>query len=126
VRCQNTHLVRFENFWSSEATSVVYLVEPDDILNKMVYAYTNPSAANLVDTVEEWPGVTTFEATLSGGSISASRPKHFFRDDSGMPDVVDLPIGLRDTTRGQTKKARPATPRSRPGHAQRGSVRQTC
>jgi hypothetical protein len=46
----------------------------------------------LVDTVEEWPGVTTFDATLSGGHITATRPKHFFRDNSGMPDVVSLPI----------------------------------
>jgi len=92
ARCQNAHLGRFENFWSSEATSVVQLVEPDDILNKMVYAYTNPVAADLVDTVEDWPGVTTFQATLSGGVITATRPKHFFRDDSGMPEVVTLPI----------------------------------
>jgi putative heme iron utilization protein len=25
----------------------------------MTYAFTNPTAADLVDTVEEWPGVTT-------------------------------------------------------------------
>jgi len=58
----------------------------------MVYAFTNPTAADLVDAVEEWPGVTTFQATLSGGTLTATRPKHFFRDDSGMPDVVTLPI----------------------------------
>jgi putative transposase len=28
ARCQNAHLGRFENFWSSEPTSVVHLVEP--------------------------------------------------------------------------------------------------
>jgi hypothetical protein len=92
ARCQNAHLGRFENFWSSEPTSVVHLVEPDDILSKMTYAFTNPTAADLVDTVEEWPGVTTFQATLSGGPITATRPKHFFRDDSGMPEVVSLQI----------------------------------
>jgi hypothetical protein len=92
ARCQNVYLGRFEGFWSSEAASVVHLVEPDDILNKMTYAFTNPTAADLVDTVEEWPGMTTFHATLSGGHITATRPKHFFRDDSGMPEVVTLPI----------------------------------
>ena len=92
ARCQNAHLGRFENFWSSEATSVVRLVEPDDIVNKMVYAFTNPTAADLVDAVEDWPGVTTFQASLSGGTLTATRPKHFFRDDSSMPDVVTLPI----------------------------------
>ncbi len=92
ARCQNAHLGRFEGFWSSEPTSVVHLVEPNDILEKMTYAFTNPTAANLVDTVEEWPGVTTFEATLSGGHITAVRPKHFFRDDGDMPEVVSLDI----------------------------------
>ena len=92
ARCQNAYLGRFENFWSSEPTSVVHLVEPNDILDKMTYAFTNPTAANLVDSVEEWPGVTTFHATLSGGHITATRPKHFFTDDGQMPEVVSLPI----------------------------------
>ena len=92
ARCQNAHLGRFENFWSSEPTSVVHLVEPNDLLDKMIYAFTNPTAADLVDTVEEWPGVTTLPATLSGGHITATRPKHFFRDDGQMPEVVSLPI----------------------------------
>jgi hypothetical protein len=34
----------------------------------------------------------TFEATLSGGHITATRPKHFFRDNSGMPEIVSLPM----------------------------------
>jgi hypothetical protein len=51
--CQNAHLGRFENFWSSDPTSVVQLVEPNDILEKMVYACANPATADLVDTAEE-------------------------------------------------------------------------
>jgi REP element-mobilizing transposase RayT len=92
ARCQNAHLGRFENFWSSEPTSVVRLVEPDDVLDKMVYAFTNPVVADLVSQAEDWPGVTSFQATLSGRSLFAARPKHFFRDDGDMPDVVSIPI----------------------------------
>jgi hypothetical protein len=92
ARCQNAHLGRFENFWSSEPTSVVHLAEPNDILDKMTYAFTNPAAADLVDAVEDWPGVTTFKATLSGGHITATRPKHFFGCDGQMLEVVSLPI----------------------------------
>ena len=92
ARCQNAYLGRFENFWSSEPTSVVRLVEPNDVLDKMIYAFTNPAAADLVNTIEEWPGVTTFQAVLSGGHLTASRPKYFFRDDSGMPEVVSLDL----------------------------------
>jgi putative transposase len=38
ARCQNAHLGRFEAFWSSEPTSVVRLVEPDDVLDKNDHA----------------------------------------------------------------------------------------
>jgi hypothetical protein len=58
----------------------------------MIYAFTNPAAADLVNTLEEWPGVATFQATLSGGHITATRPKHFFRDDGDMPEAVSLTI----------------------------------
>jgi hypothetical protein len=53
------------------------------------------------------PGVTTFQATISGGHITATRPKHFFRDDGDMPEVVSLaiarPHGFQD--HGQTEWA---------------------
>ncbi len=92
ARCQNAHLGRFENFWSSEPTSVVRLLEPADVLDKMVYAYTNPTTADLVDTAAEWPGVSTLAATLTGGELTARRPAHFFRDDGSMPETVTVKI----------------------------------
>jgi len=120
ARCQNAHLGRFENFWSSEPTSVVRLVERDDILNKMIYAFTNPTASDLVDTIEEWPGVATLQASIEGGAITATRPKHFFRDDSGMPEVVSLklarPRGFEAL--GQSEWARLITERIRSKEAE--------
>jgi REP element-mobilizing transposase RayT len=92
ARCQNAHLGRFENFWSSEPTSVVRLLEPVDVLDKMVYAYANPAVADLVETADEWPGVTTYSATLSAIELTATRPAHFFRDDGSMPETVTLKI----------------------------------
>ena len=92
ARCQNAHLGRFENFWSSEPTSVVRLVEPNDVLDKMVYAFSNPAAADLVDAIEDWPGVSSFRATTSATSLTAARPRHFFRNDGSMPEAVTLPI----------------------------------
>jgi REP element-mobilizing transposase RayT len=83
ARCQNALLGRFESFWSSEPTSVVRLVEPNDILDKMVYAFTNPASADLVDRIEDWPGATSFQATLSGGEFVATPPAHFV--NAGIP-----------------------------------------
>mgnify|MGYP001769584158 CR=1 FL=1 len=92
ARCQNAHLGRFENFWSSEPTSVVRLLEPHDILDKMVYAYANPPVADLVDTAEDWPGVSTLQATLIDGELTATRPAFFFREDGKLPETITLKI----------------------------------
>ena len=92
ARCQNAHLGRFENFWSSEPTSVVRLVEANDVLEKMVYAYANPAAADLADATEEWPGVNSFQAALTTGRLLATRPTWFFRSEGQQPELVSLPV----------------------------------
>ena len=53
AKSQNALRGRFENFWSSEQTSVVRLVEPNDVIDKMLYALTNPVKDPLVDHVWE-------------------------------------------------------------------------
>lgn len=92
ARCQNVHLGRFEGFWSSEPTSVVRLLEPNDVLDKMVYAYANPAAADLVDTAEDWPGVNSYSAALTTGMLSATRPEYFFRAAGQQPERVAVPL----------------------------------
>ena len=42
AKCQNALRGRWENFWSSEQTSVVRLVDPNDVIDKMTYALSNP------------------------------------------------------------------------------------
>jgi hypothetical protein len=102
ARCQNAHLGRFEAFWSSDATSVVRLVDPEDVLAKMVYAYVNPCAADLVDTAQEWPGVSSFEPAFSTGRMTATRPSFFFRCDGAQPESISVticrPRGFADQT----------------------------
>ncbi len=90
AKCQNALRGRWENFWSSEQTSVVRLVDPDDVIDKMAYALSNPAKDNLVDRAHHWPGVTSIASLLHGRSLSAFRPKHFFREDGPMPEVVSL------------------------------------
>jgi putative transposase len=90
AKCQNAWRGRWENFWSSEQTSVVRLVEEGDVLDKMTYALTNPVKDRLVERAHHWPGVTSLEPTLRGSRLYASRPKHFFRHDGTMPETVTL------------------------------------
>jgi REP element-mobilizing transposase RayT len=83
---------RWENFWSSEQTSVLRLVDRNDILDKMVYALTNPVKDNLVTAVKDWPGANSFDAMVSGRPLTAHRPAHFFRENGPMPETVALSI----------------------------------
>ena len=90
AKCMNSLRGRWENFWSSEQTSVLRLVSPADVLDKMVYALTNPVKDNLVSRVADWPGVNAYDAIVSGGNFTAIRPDHFFREDGPMPAAVTL------------------------------------
>jgi REP element-mobilizing transposase RayT len=94
AKCQNALRGRTENFWSSEQTSVVRLVDPNDVIDKMTYALSNPVKDNLVDRAHHWPGVTSVDTLLHARPLTASRPKHFFRDDGPMPDVVSLSFAM--------------------------------
>ncbi len=90
AKCQNALRGRWENFWSSEQASVVRLVDPNDVIDKMTYAITNPVKDNMVDKAHHWPGVTSLDALVHDRPLTASRPKHFFREDGPMPEVVSL------------------------------------
>lgn len=105
AKCQNALLGRWENFWASEQTSVVRLEEPKDILDKMIYALTNPVKDHLVEKAIDWPGVSALQAILTGKELTAYRPKHFFREDGKMPKKVRLrfhrPKGFEHLTQQQ-------------------------
>lgn len=100
AKCQNALRGRWENFWSSEQTSVVRLIDPEDVLAKMTYALTNPVKDGLVERAHHWPGVTSLESVLHSKEMRARRPAHFFRKDGPMPDFVSLkmhrPPGFED------------------------------
>jgi REP element-mobilizing transposase RayT len=92
AKCMNSLRGRWENFWSSEQTSVVRLVDPDDVLEKMVYALANPVADHLVETAAKWPGVNAFATIVAGGTLQAHRPQHFFRADGSHAAIRDLEV----------------------------------
>src|SRR5205814_7386997 len=71
---QNVLRGRWENFWASEATSVVELVGTEDILAKMTYALTNPVKDGLIDRADQWPGASSLFANLDDRPVSARRP----------------------------------------------------
>ena len=83
---------RWENMWATEQTSLVELVDHDDIIDKVLYTLTNPVKDFLVECAHHWPGASSQLANLTGKTLSAKRPFHFFRQNGKMPLSVELTL----------------------------------
>jgi len=55
------------------------ILTPHDVVEKIAYIYANPQKASLVDTIEEYPGVSTWGMLMSGVNTKeclwVNRPK---------------------------------------------------
>jgi REP element-mobilizing transposase RayT len=87
---QNALFGRNENMWSSERTSVVQLVCPEDAMAKLVYTLANPVKDQLVEKVHHWPGAISYHACLHGKPITATKPNRFFRAGGRLKKEVQL------------------------------------
>jgi REP element-mobilizing transposase RayT len=94
ARSQNALRGRWENLWSSEQTCVVRLVDRQAVIDKLVYVAANPVLSDLVDRVHHWPGVNGLAALLTGRSLHATRPLHFFRPDGPMPEALETSLTI--------------------------------
>jgi len=94
AKAMNAHRGRWENMWSIEPPCLVRLENRADVLDKLVYAATNPVKDGLVERVHHWPGVNGLSALLNGRPLEARRPRQFFRPNGKMPEhvVLDLVI----------------------------------
>ena len=64
--------------------------DPQDAIEKMVYALTNPVKDGLVESAHHWPGVSSLARTPPRSRLIGARPKHFFRDEGLMPETAVL------------------------------------
>jgi putative transposase len=87
AKAQNASLGRWENLWSSDKPSVVLLVSDEDVLAKMAYTIANPTAAGLVRSPREWPGVIT---TRIGERTTVDMPDVFFDPGGSLPESIQL------------------------------------
>ena len=71
---------------------MVELLGPDDILDKLAYALTNPVKDGLIDRAHHWPGASSLFAHLSDRPIAARRLSRFFRRDREMPEWLILRV----------------------------------
>ena len=74
AKCTNALRGRWENMFSSEPPCLVELAEGDDLVEKLVYAATNPVKDGLVDKVHHWPGVNGLGPLLAVGRCAPTGP----------------------------------------------------
>src|SRR5689334_8027799 len=81
ARALNARWKRWENFWAAEVTCAVRLIEDADVLDKVVYALSNPVTDHIVDRVFDWPGASSLRYTRAvPHTIIIERPTIFFRE----------------------------------------------
>jgi REP element-mobilizing transposase RayT len=88
--------------WDSEKTSVVRLLSPQAIVEKIAYCMANAVAAGLVRRASDWPGLTTLPEQLGEAVLSAARPTVFFDPNSPQwPETVRVALTLPPFLEGQ-------------------------
>jgi REP element-mobilizing transposase RayT len=94
ARCMNARWGRSENLWAAEEVCLTRLVTRAAVVDKLVYAASNPVKDLLVDKVAQWPGANGYLHLLGDLPMRAVRPFHFFRDDGEMPQVLEMPLTI--------------------------------
>ena len=62
--------------------SAVELGGPSEVLDKVAYVLSNPVSAALVRSPERWPGALSTLGTLRSGTVKATRPAVWFKDNA--------------------------------------------
>ncbi len=71
------------------------ILDAEKAIERLVYIYTNPQRANLVETIDEYPNYTTWEAFLNGEDlVSISRIPR-----SSIPELPKNSISLEEQER---------------------------
>jgi putative transposase len=90
AKCLNLLWGRCENVWSSEKPSYVELIDPIDILDKILYVLLNPVASHLVARSRQWPGLISSPQDYLRLARKVERPGIFFRSRGSIPESVNL------------------------------------
>ena len=92
ARCQNARFGRWENLWAAEEVCITRLLDRATVIDKLVYAASNPVKDLLVERATQWPGINGYRELLTGNPLRARRPRHFFRKGGVMPSEVTLQL----------------------------------
>lgn len=95
----NASCGRNENLWSVDRCHHLELADDVAVIREIAYAAVNPTAAGLVETPDQWPGVMY----IPGDEVHVERvrrPKAYFGESSSAPPELELrivpPPGMTD------------------------------
>src|SRR5258705_418224 len=60
ARCQNARWGRWENLWAAEEPCITRLLDRAAVIDKLVYAASNPVKDLLVERATQWPGTNGY------------------------------------------------------------------
>lgn len=81
--------------WDHEKTSVVELLTPQAVAEKIAYVMANPVAAGLVERASHWPGIITTPDELGTARWTAERPNFYFdQQNADWPPSATLELVL--------------------------------
>jgi len=104
AKCLNLLWGRWENVWSSEKPSYVELVDPVDVLDKIIYVLLNPVSSHLVARSRHWPGLISSPNDYLRISRKIKRPNIFFRPRGPLPEIVNLQLTVPPSFQNITVK----------------------
>jgi REP element-mobilizing transposase RayT len=95
--------------WDHERPSVVHLMTPEAVVEKLAYLMANPVSAGLVRCARDWPGVMTLPEQLGCATFRARRPAYYFDEHNPLwPEQVELELSMpliTDMTEDQIREA---------------------
>jgi REP element-mobilizing transposase RayT len=84
--------------WDQDGPSVVELLTPAAVVEKIAYVLANPVAAGLVWDAREWPGAKVAVEDIGRGELRAKRPEVYLNPKNpAWPEHAALPIALPPT-----------------------------
>lgn len=86
AKCLNAFYGRWGALWDKSQPSVVHVIDVEAAIAWHVYLYCNPSKANLVARVVDWPGVVSWRNMVRGVRLGDKRPDWFFDPNGPVAD----------------------------------------
>ncbi|MFM1846712.1 MAG: hypothetical protein RL417_186 [Pseudomonadota bacterium] len=85
------------NLWRSNETSVVHLGDKEGVMRRIAYLYANPARADLIESIDQYPGVSSWQGFLANsGELEGAISKDCRWIQA--PMIPSLPLRSANTT----------------------------